>query len=152
MLDKILAKVENTIIVGALLSSVLALMVNIVLRYIFKSGLIWAEEYARFAIVWLTFIGASVVIREGEHLSVGIVMELLKNRKAKVFVEKTGILLALLFSVFLIVFGGQLTVETYKLGQVSPSLQLPMWTVYSAVPMGGLLTSYRFIQLLRRKT
>lgn len=152
MLDKILAKVENTIIVGALLSSVLALMVNIVLRYIFKSGLIWAEEYARFAIVWLTFIGASVVIREGEHLSVGIVVELLKNRKAKVFVEKTGILLALLFSVFLIVFGGQLTVETYKLGQVSPSLQLPMWTVYSAVPMGGLLTSYRFIQLLRRKT
>lgn len=152
MLDKILAKVENTIIVGALLSSVLALMVNIVLRYIFKSGLIWAEEYARFAIVWLTFIGASVVIREGEHLSVGIVMELLKNRKAKVFVEKTGILLALLFSVFLIVFGGQLTVESYKLGQVSPSLQLPMWTVYSAVPMGGLLTSYRFTQLLRRKT
>ena len=59
-------------IVMAMLLAAMTLMVlgNVVLRYIFNSGLIVSEELSRFLFVWLTFIGAVVVARQNMHLGV----------------------------------------------------------------------------------
>ena len=35
-------------------------------------------------------------------------------------------------------------------GQVSPDLELPMWIVYLAVPLGSTLMCYRFLQVAWR--
>ena len=35
-------------------------------------------------------------------------------------------------------------------GQVSPDLELPMWVVYLAVPLGSSLMCYRFLQVAWR--
>lgn len=43
---------------------------NVVLRYAFNSGIEVSEELSRFFFVWLTFIGAVVVMREGAHMGV----------------------------------------------------------------------------------
>ena len=57
----------------ALLAFLLAGMVamvfgNVVLRYLFNSGIVVSEELSRFFFVWLTFIGAVVAMRDGAHL------------------------------------------------------------------------------------
>ena len=59
--------------VEALLAALLAGMVlmvfgNVVLRYVFNSGIVVSEELSRFFFVWLTFIGAIVAVRDGSHL------------------------------------------------------------------------------------
>lgn len=43
---------------------------NVVLRYVFDTGIDVSEELSRFFFVWLTFIGAVVVGRENAHLGV----------------------------------------------------------------------------------
>ncbi|MDJ1159171.1 TRAP transporter small permease [Chelatococcus sp. SYSU_G07232] len=43
---------------------------NVVLRYLFDTGIDVSEELSRFLFVWLTFIGAVVVARENAHLGV----------------------------------------------------------------------------------
>jgi len=53
----------------------LALMVvlvfgNVVLRYAFNSGIASSEELSRWLMVWLTFLGAVVALREHAHLGV----------------------------------------------------------------------------------
>jgi TRAP-type C4-dicarboxylate transport system permease small subunit len=53
----------------------LALMVvlvfgNVVLRYAFNSGIAQSEELSRWLMVWLTFLGAIVALREHAHLGV----------------------------------------------------------------------------------
>ena len=53
----------------------LALMVvlvfgNVVLRYGFNSGITSSEELSRWLLVWLTFLGAIVAVREHAHLGV----------------------------------------------------------------------------------
>jgi C4-dicarboxylate transporter DctQ subunit len=35
-------------------------------------------------------------------------------------------------------------------GQVSPDLEMPMWIVYLAIPLGSGLMCYRFLQVLVR--
>lgn len=51
----------------------LALMVvmvfgNVVLRYVFNSGITMSEELSRWLFVWMTFLGSIVAIRKHSHL------------------------------------------------------------------------------------
>src|SRR6187455_2041413 len=43
---------------------------NVVLRYVFNSGIATSEELSRWLLVWLTFLGAIVALREHSHLGV----------------------------------------------------------------------------------
>lgn len=43
---------------------------NVVLRYVFNSGITVSEELSRWLMVWLTFLGAIVALREQSHLGV----------------------------------------------------------------------------------
>ncbi len=53
---------------------VLMVFGNVVLRYVFNSGITVSEELSRFFFVWLTFIGAVVAMREGTHLGMDTVV------------------------------------------------------------------------------
>ena len=58
------------VIVACLAAMVLMVFGNVVLRYLFDSGIALSEELSRFLFVWLTFIGAVVVARENAHMGV----------------------------------------------------------------------------------
>lgn len=60
-------------VLDALAGLCLAVMVvlvfgNVVLRYMFNSGITVSEELSRWLFVWLTFMGAVVALREHGHL------------------------------------------------------------------------------------
>ncbi len=61
--------VEHLLVLGM---SIMGLMVlgNVILRYVFNSGLDVSEEVSRFIFVWLTFLGSIVALKEGVHLGV----------------------------------------------------------------------------------
>ena len=59
----------------ALVALCLALMVllvlgNVILRYVFNTGLTLSEELSRWLFVYLVFLGAVVALRERAHLGV----------------------------------------------------------------------------------
>lgn len=65
--------------IDMLLASLLAIMVvlvfgNVVLRYAFNSGITASEEVARWAFVWMTFLGALVALREHAHLGTDVLV------------------------------------------------------------------------------
>ncbi|RCW71363.1 TRAP transporter small permease [Pseudorhodoferax soli] len=60
-------------LLGWLMVASLALMVvmvfgNVVMRYVFNSGLTLSEELSRWLFVWMTFLGAVVALHERGHL------------------------------------------------------------------------------------
>ena len=57
-----------------LTAMVLMVFVNVVLRWTVDSGLDISEEMSRYFFVWLTFIGAVVVMREHLHLGVDMLV------------------------------------------------------------------------------
>ncbi len=69
-----------------LLLAVMVVMVfgNVVLRYLFDTGIDVSEELSRFFFVWLTFIGAVVVGRENAHLGVETLVSRLGDTGRKV--------------------------------------------------------------------
>lgn len=60
-----------------LLSMVIMVFGNVVLRYGFDSGIVMSEELSRFAFIWLVFVGAVVAMQEGAHLGVDSFVKLL---------------------------------------------------------------------------
>jgi TRAP-type C4-dicarboxylate transport system permease small subunit len=57
---------------------------NVVLRYLFNSGITVSEELSRWCFVWLTFIGGVTAMRENAHLGMDSVVSRLSIRGKKV--------------------------------------------------------------------
>jgi len=63
-----------------LLAIVVMVFGNVVLRYGFNSGIDVSEELARWCLVWITFIGAALALKEGRHLGVDAFVVRLSRR------------------------------------------------------------------------
>jgi TRAP-type C4-dicarboxylate transport system permease small subunit len=59
---------------------VVLVFTNVVLRYAFNSGIATSEELSRWLLVWLTFLGAIVALREHAHLGVDTLIRALPPR------------------------------------------------------------------------
>ncbi len=71
--------------IKAVIALCLAVMVvlvfgNVVLRYVFNSGIATSEELSRWLLVWLTFLGAIVALRQHAHLGVDTLVRALPPR------------------------------------------------------------------------
>jgi TRAP-type C4-dicarboxylate transport system permease small subunit len=67
---------------------------NVVLRYVFNSGIPTSEELSRWLLVWLTFLGAIVALRQHAHLGVDTLVRALPPRgKFVCFILSYGLML-----------------------------------------------------------
>jgi len=83
MLDKLVKLVEWILVT---MFGIMAILVfgNVVLRYGFNSGIVFSEEVARFMFMWLTLIGALIVMKDHGHLGMSSVVELFGERGQRV--------------------------------------------------------------------
>ena len=143
--DKILSHIEDFIVAVGISSASVILFVNVVLRYVFNSGWEWAEEVARYTIVWLVFLGGSVCARKGMHLAVDAVTVRMKpqgQRTIRIIVDT----LCIIFCLFLLFAGKELVDLAYETEQVTAALEFPIYWVYLAIPTSGALMAIRFTQ------
>jgi TRAP-type transport system small permease protein len=82
------------ILVAALAVMVVLVFGNVVLRYGFNSGIAISEELSRWLLVWLTFLGAIVAVREHSHLGVDSLVRMLGPRGKRIcFILNYGLML-----------------------------------------------------------
>lgn len=144
--DALLARAEETLIGGLLIVASFVLFANVVARYGFNDSFPWAEELTRYAIVWMVFVGSSLAAGRGAHISVDVLLRLLGNSPASKALIVGVDVLCVAFSVCLVVFGWDLVTQAREFGQITPSLQVPLWAVQLAMPVGGVLMTLRFAQ------
>jgi TRAP-type C4-dicarboxylate transport system permease small subunit len=118
------------------------IIIQVFMRYIFLYSLSWSEEVARYLMIWVSFLGASLALKHGFHIGVEFVINRIsgKMRGWINLIAKVGIL------VFLIYFTiGGFRVSWAVRDQDSPALLFSMAYAYLSAPMGGL---FMIIQLL----
>lgn len=142
---KILDRIEEGFCGIALFATVVILFINIVLRYLFKSGTSWSEELIKYLMIWTTFIGASICVRKGDHVSIDLFVGCISQRARKA-AELAVYFVSLLFTAAMAYYGVRTVLFTINTAQVSPALQIPMWIPYLAIPLGFMLMSLRLIQ------
>ncbi len=148
-LEKLLNHLEEIIVACGISAASVILFVNVVLRYVFNSGWEWAEEVARYSIVWIVFLGGSICARKGMHLSVDAVAVRLSEEKQRILRIVVNIL-CVAFCVFLVIYGLEMVELARETDQLTPGLEMPIFYVYLAIPTGGALMAVRFAQDLYR--
>lgn len=63
---------------------VLLIFINVIGRYVFNFTFVSFEEIARILFVWATYLGAAIAIKEGTHIRVDIVINMLPPMARKV--------------------------------------------------------------------
>jgi C4-dicarboxylate transporter DctQ subunit len=108
--------------------------------------LTWAQELCIFMIVWMAKFGAAYGVRTGIHVGVDILVERLSGTPQRAFIL-AGLLAGALFTAIIGTVGAHLVWHIFDTGQTSAVLELPMWLVYLAVPLGSYLMCFRFLQV-----
>ncbi len=141
-----LAGFENwMMIVGMGLASFL-ITLQVILRYFLNYSISWGEELTRYAIVWMSFVGAGMGIRKGAHICVDLLIVFLSERWKRALTSLMAIVGAG-FGMAIFVTGCNLVYSGIERGQVSPALEVPIFIVYLAVPLGGLIMMFRWLEL-----
>ena len=130
------AEANRVLVALALAATFLIVFLNVVLRYGFGSSLSWAEEIARFLMIFGAFAGAGLALREGRLVEIDLLVVLLP-RPLRLAVRWGGVLLMAGFMVALLWLG----IEFVEFGWSKETMatQIPRGIPYLAIPIGAAL-------------
>ena len=132
-----LARVVDAALRAMLVILVVMLVVSVVWqvlsRYLLEDPSPWTEELARFLLVWIGMLGASLAIRQHAYLGLELLPRKLNGVPATWLRYFTLLVIALFATAVLIAGGGNLVSLTWELRQHSPVLGMPIAWVYSVL-------------------
>jgi TRAP-type C4-dicarboxylate transport system permease small subunit len=137
-----------------LCSSFLALLVfclglQVLMRYVFKSGLTWAEELSRFAFIWTIYLGIAMAAKQEQHLRVTAQYYIIP-KALRHYMWLAADLIWVIFNVLFTVQGIGLVMHALEFPETTPSLGWSAAYIYTIIPIGFLLMTFRILQLYYR--
>lgn len=112
-----------------------ATLANVTARYGFNSPIPWAEEFSRYAFIWLVFIGAVVCSKHKRHICIDAIVVFLPRRIQLVFrCLADAAVLALM--IILLYYG---TILARSATHLTSTLKMPTYFVYMVAPVAALL-------------
>jgi len=113
---------------------------QVISRYFVGQSSSFTEEFARFALIWLTVLGAAYINGQKDgHLSMDFVLSKLSEEKKVWRQQVIQVLMALFALIIMVIGGGNLVYTTLSLGQTSSALHVPLGYVYAIVPVCGVM-------------
>lgn len=134
---------EDNILALIVFAITILLFVNVILRYASRymtlPTISWAEEAIRYGIIWTTFLAAANAFRRESHFGVDVIFRVKSASFVKLIrlLDDAG---CFIFCGFVLYYGIQMVTFNMGGGQISPSLKLPLWLVYSVIPFSGGLS------------
>lgn len=137
----------ETVLLVMLLSSLMLLAVGqIVLREVFNTGYVWADELVKLMVLWLAMVGSIAACRDNRHIRIDALSHVLP----RLAVEITRVLV----DIFAAVVCGIVAWQAWRYLQVEIEYQdtvlvnIPAWIAHSILPAAFLLISFRFVVLV----
>lgn len=138
------SKIEEYLLVGSLIFTVLLIFYQVIMRYVFNNSSFWSEELARYIFMWQIWLGAAIGFKDDKHIKIELLTGKLKG-KAKVFFSLLSNLIMIAFCVFLIVKGIEYLKLVHMLKKVTPALRYSYVFVYASLPVSALAVGLRLL-------
>jgi TRAP-type transport system small permease protein len=121
-------KLLELMVVLCLLAMVIMVFGNVIMRYVFNSGILISEELSRYAFIWLTYLGAMVAMREGGHLGVDTLVKHLPlgGKKFCVLLSES-----LMLAINIMFFIGTWKMHPLQVTNISPVAGISMIWIYA---------------------
>ncbi len=133
-----------------LLASLLAFMTlltftQVILRYVFNTGLVWSLEATLYSFAALVLIGMSYGVRTRTHIAV----DLFTRRMPKTLRRYVALLVVAIcvFYAGMMLYGSSMFVyRLYQLGNFARDVAAPKWLLTASMPLGFALLAFRFLE------
>jgi TRAP-type transport system small permease protein len=133
--DRVLIRVNRWVVIVILAAMAVMVFTNVALRFLTDQSILWVEEVSRYLMIWLTFLGAGLVLRYGGHIGIDTLQEALPRQAA--WIRMAIYALLLIFFATMLWLGARYSMVTW--GQTTPVMQIPIGAVYLALPIGFAL-------------
>jgi C4-dicarboxylate transporter, DctQ subunit len=152
-LDKILARIEGWLIVLFLGLMVVFTFIRVCLRGLYTHGHIqwansamgtldWSEPFTRLLVLWLTFLGASLITREDKHIKIDIIGQILPAKWLPLRELIMAIVCVIISAIMIRVSIAYVRMEMSYGGTIF--INVPAWPCEMIIPAGFSLIMFRF--------
>lgn len=134
------AKFVEVVLVILMALMVLVVFLATVGRYTQAFSIPWSEEFARYCMVAIVYLGLMLASLTKQHFVVELVPLLFKNNPG--VIKACNIIVTILldlFAMFMAKYGWLIVSKMLNQGKLSPMLSLPLGMVYLLVPLGIVL-------------
>ena len=136
--------VSNTTLVVCsimLIIVTIEIIIGVFFRYVLRTPIYWSEEVARYILVWMAMLGASVSTERREHLRLDSLMDLVPLAVQKIVAVLLGILVIVML---ILVFPWIHAMLTGPAGTtLSPAVRIPMVIPLSSLAVGFVLLIFQ---------
>ncbi|QOL80001.1 TRAP transporter small permease [Pseudooceanicola spongiae] len=132
-LERLFVALNGAVVIAMLSSMALIVGANVALRYTTNHSLPWADEAARYLMIWMTFVGAGLALRWGGHVAITNLHDVLSTRSQQIL-RVVIVLILLIFFAFMVHVGLQYMDRARF--QKTPAMRLSFLYVYAAMPVG----------------
>ena len=139
---------EEYVLVGSLALNVVLVFMQVIMRTVFRNSLTWSEELSRYIYIWEIWLGASIALKEKQHIRVTMAQNFLKSDRAKACLTLLADLIWFGFNVYMICNGVELLQSMAGRRAVSSGMHIPMVWIYVAFPIASALTALRLLGTL----
>lgn len=138
---------EEALMVLLMAAMSLLIGLQIFMRYVMGASLSWSEELARYFFIWTTYLGVAFAVRRDAHIRVTMLSDALPPRGQLALRLLSHVIFGA-FAGYVMVQGWFMVEKTFRFGQKSASLGLPMGYVYLAPLTGFGLVILRLVQAI----
>ena len=132
-----------TVVVVCFAYMTIAVLAQVFGRYLFNYSISWTEETAKFAQIWVVFIGAGIAMRRGWHVAVDALPSMLPLGPARAV--SVGVAVTCIGFLGVVVFGSLPLIELGWMFELSPVLHVPMWIIYLCIPLGAFYFAFEIV-------
>jgi len=149
----LLAKLEhiflrtNQALIGIMMGVMFILVfINVVTRYIFGFSFATTEEVSTFLMIWITYIGAGLALREGRLAAIDLFQDMIPPKTRRFFRALLGAAILLFFGILAYYGAGMVK---FGWSQETWATQIPRGIPYLAVPIGAVVFGLHLILMFR---
>ena len=140
---------ENWLLLVFYCTIVGAISVEVLRRFALSYSSVWGEEIARYAFIYLAWVGASAAVRERAHIRIDVLIEFVPPR-AKAALYIVADIATLILAVICVYWSLKPVMTSIEFGSVTHGLRVSNAWFLAAVPLGFALMVFRLFQSLRR--
>ena len=137
----------NQAIIGLMMLAMFGMVfTNVVTRYGFGFSIGWAEEVSSFLMIWVTYLGAGLALREGRHVAIDIFQDRLPAPVRR-YARAVLAVVILVFFGFLTWYGIQFVLFGWS--KETMVTQIPRGIPYLAIPIGAAMFALHLVFMFR---
>ena len=128
---------------------VITIFVEVFRRFALSYSSIWAEEIARYAFIYVSWIGASAAIKERAHIRIDVILPFVGERGRGVLMI-FGDVVTIVLAIVAFWWSLETVLTSIKFGSVTHGLRISHAWFLAAVPLGFAMMLYRLVQSIIR--